>query len=305
MEGDEAMRTRVIHLLFMLIAVAAMSAIAQADEVRRRVLVLPFEEISANPSQDWIGQAVSQSLVAELSQMPQLQPTAGTLATSQADRALRIARDAGAHYVVIGGYQLLDPQLRITGQVMDVASGQVIGGLKATGTVRDLFGMQDTLGAQAKRIVRQHVAPSPTTTADPATTAQPADPVRRPIESSGPLRISQYQGSSLQQAVKIGRVPAQSSYSYSQAYTNYTYGYPYMYGQPSPGGYYGMPLYWGYPPPITSGYWPVVPGYGRWYYWPGRVIITPPGKHHPHHPGKHHSGSHHVSGTSLVIRVER
>src|SRR5690606_33000775 len=99
-------------------------------------IVLPFEEISANPSQGWMGQAISRSIVAELSQMRMVKPSVGDRATADAERAHAVAKAAGAEYVVVGGFQLLDPQLRITGQVIAVESGQVLGGLKATGTIR-------------------------------------------------------------------------------------------------------------------------------------------------------------------------
>lgn len=261
---------------------------ASAADGPPRVMVLPFEEISANPSQGWIGQAISQSIVAELSQLRMIAPAAGDRQTSVADRALAAAQAGGADYVVLGGYQLLDPQLRITGQVIAVDSGEVIGGLKATGTVRDLFGMQDSLAAQTKRILRAAVEPTPadSSASPPASTDQPA--AYRPVESSGPIRISTYEGSTLQQAVRSGGIHQTPPTAHDlPRYDNYAYGYGYAW--PYPGGYYGLPIYWGYPPPISSGYWPVVPGYRYW--WPRRVIIR---KHHHDH-----------SGSSIHVRATR
>src|SRR5690606_7527485 len=115
----------------------------------------------------------------------------------------------------------------------------------------------------------------------------------RPLDPSGPVRISSYEGSTLQEAVRAGGVRQAQPLLYEQPrYTNYAYGYAY----PHPGGYYGMSLNWGYPPPITSGYWPTVP---RYYYWfPGKVII------HKKHPGHHHK--HHAhSSASTEVRVTR
>lgn len=259
------------HAVLVLFAGMAVAVQAYAADGPPRVMVLPFEEISANPSQGWIGQAISQSIVAELSQLRTIEPAAGDRQTSVVDRARAAAEAGGADYVVLGGYQLLDPQLRITGQVIAVDSGEVIGGLKATGTVRDLFGMQDSLAAQTKRILRAAVeaAPADATSSPPASTDQPPSEYR-PVESSGPIRISTYEGSTLQQAVRSGGIYQAQPTAYNlPRYDNYAYGYGYAW--PYPGGYYGLPIYWGYPPPISSGYWPVVPGYRLWL--PGRVII--------------------------------
>lgn len=255
------------HLIVVLVAGLVMATQGRAADSSPRVIVLPFEELSANPSQGWMGQAISQSVVAELSQLRMIQPSVGERRTVDADRARAVAQDAQGDYVILGGYQLLDPQLRITGQVIAVDSGEVIGGLKATGTVRDFFGMQDSLAAQAKRIIRQAVEPAP---ADASTDQSRTD--HRPIEASGPIRISTYQGSTLQQAVQAGGIYQDQPAVYDNPrYTNYAYGYGYAW--PYPGGYYGMPLYWGYPPPITRGHWPVIPVYRHWHWFPTRVII--------------------------------
>src|SRR5690606_7118001 len=74
------------------------AAIAPASDV----LVLTFDEVDANPSQGWIGAAVQQSLIADLSQMQTLQAAAVRTRTAEIDRALDLARQSGASYVVLG-----------------------------------------------------------------------------------------------------------------------------------------------------------------------------------------------------------
>jgi TolB-like protein len=217
------------------------------------VVVLPFEETSANPTQGWIGQAIQQSLVADLSQMKPLQPQPGEAAARE--RAIEQARSRDAEYVILGSYQLVEPQVRITGQVIESSTGRVLGGLKSTGDVRELFAMQDTLGTQAKRIVREAIDPPAPAAPAEATPVQQVVRVEvvQPQSTTPPGSV--YRGSGLQSAVRRGSVSNyvyRNDYRYSYPgyyygrYINYTYGYPHFYSYP----YY---VGWGYPRYVWRG----------------------------------------------------
>src|SRR5688572_4472570 len=134
-------------------------SMALAQEATRpvKVLVLPFESIGPEPK-DWIARALSQNLMAELARVPSVEPVAGAPATDQ-ETAVRVAQATGAKFVVFGSYQAVDSDLRITGQVVDVETKQALAGLKATGTLRDLFGLEDTIASQVKRALSQQGEP--------------------------------------------------------------------------------------------------------------------------------------------------
>jgi hypothetical protein len=59
------------------------------------------------------------------------------------------AREHDAAAVVFGQAQLMGKEIRLTGQVVDAATGKSFGSLKATGPVEDLFRLEDTLTRQA------------------------------------------------------------------------------------------------------------------------------------------------------------
>ncbi len=63
-----------------------------------------------------------------------------------AEAALKAAHEADATIVIFGHSQTNGNQIRLTGEVLDVASGKPLGGLRATGTSEELFHMQDILG---------------------------------------------------------------------------------------------------------------------------------------------------------------
>jgi TolB-like protein len=136
---------------FITIIVALLSApAALAAEPPSKVLLLPLE--SSGPAEKaWVAKAVQQNLVAELGRVSSVQAVTADQPAKDLAAAVKVAEAAGAQFVVFGGYQVVDADLRITGQVVDVAKRQSVAGLKATGTLRDLFGMEDTIASQVKR----------------------------------------------------------------------------------------------------------------------------------------------------------
>jgi TolB-like protein len=200
-----------------------------------KVLVTAFAEISDGPKRDWIARAIQQALVAELARLPIVSPVnaeAETPAIDDAEAAIQAAKAAGAAYVVFGSYQLVEQELRITGQVLEAADGIVLGGIKATGNLRDLFGVEDIVAAQVKRALSAKLAPS---------TTQPSDDLaeRTTIEPTGPVRVTDdraFPGSDLEQSLASGR-PYVSVLPYQGERQRYRYGTPYTpYGW-SPYGY--------------------------------------------------------------------
>ena len=117
-----------------------------------KVLVLPFGQITPEPTQTWIAWAIQQNLAADLSQTKGVQPLApADLAAADAWQA----GTAGAAFVIVGGYQVMDQKLRVTGLVLNVRLGTPAGGLKASGSLGELFDLEDTITAQVRQILPQ------------------------------------------------------------------------------------------------------------------------------------------------------
>jgi hypothetical protein len=117
--------------------------------------------------------------------------------------AVNAGKHADVRYVIFGSYQRIEPTLRITGQIVDVPSGKVVAGLKATGSDRDLFDMQDTLAFQAKwGLGTERLAQKAAVAKADAQTTAPAPE----IPALGPVRAGErYMDSDLSKAVADGR----------------------------------------------------------------------------------------------------
>src|SRR6266568_274016 len=152
-------RTILAILAVLLIApvVRAADPAPPAGQHPTRILVLPFSMTGADAKYTWIGQAISENFQAELAKagFAIVNPTNpdGPVAIGDPDRALRVAQNSRAEVVVFGSYQFLDPDLRVTGQIVDVSTNQVVGVLKASGSFRQLFTIEDDLSDQSKKLL--------------------------------------------------------------------------------------------------------------------------------------------------------
>ena len=127
---------------------AAAQAVAPATTQPTSVLVLPFTAPAADGYQ-WVGQSVQQVLAADLTHGTTLKVIAPSSAqpAADADAALKSAADVGASIVIFGQTQIIDKEIRLTGQVLEATTGQAITGLKATGPTDQLFHLEDAVAS--------------------------------------------------------------------------------------------------------------------------------------------------------------
>ena len=120
------------------------------------VAVAPFLNISAEPTDDWIGTGIAETVSADLERLDGVRVVAREVLRREvpgaafdprggdAEREARAAgRRLGAAWLVTGGYQRLGDRMRITARLVDTATGAVAAGVKVDGAVRDLFALQD------------------------------------------------------------------------------------------------------------------------------------------------------------------
>lgn len=214
---------------------------ASAFAAEAKVWVAPFEQSDKQP--DWITRALQQSLTDELA----------TLKTVDVQMS---KEPTDATHIVKATVQRVDGEIRVTGRVED-KSGKNLSGFKATGSERDLFGIEDRLAQQIAKIV----APN-----EPLATTEPAK--LQPIEAPFAPNVGGFEGSDLQRSMKDGVRRNNPPVVYS----------PPVYQQPMypvttglNGNYYNNPYY-------NNGY-----GYGYGYggYWGGggTVVIINKGSH--------------------------
>ena len=151
-------------VLALTIPVSAQNAGQAGGSPAETVAIVPFTNLTENPSDDWIGAGIAESLATGLpgSYMViargRVSETANDAnrggGTAAPDEALEVGRRLGAQYVVSGAYQRLGEEIRITGRLVEVATGAVVRSAKVDGVLDDLFSLQD-------RVVAELSSPSP------------------------------------------------------------------------------------------------------------------------------------------------
>ena len=134
---------------------------AVASSGPARVVVLPFENLSRQPQDDWLAGAFADALTAGLQVVPALVLvprervvelyTARSLQDSQRlDPAVttQLSARLQVRYYVHGGYQRVGDELRVVARLVDADAGEIRKQETATGQLGHVLALQDTLAQQ-------------------------------------------------------------------------------------------------------------------------------------------------------------
>jgi hypothetical protein len=153
--------------------VAGIALLCTLSRAAETVQILVPTAVNPDPQLNWIGPAIQMSLAADLG------------------RRMTIV-DGPATRIVTGSYQVVDGQIRFTGEVMDSVNSKRLATLKVTGNLDDLFEVEDQISAQASRAL-----------------AQPeSGPVAPVLVSSGPLHLT------------VSARPEDASLAYARPFVN-------------------------------------------------------------------------------------
>ena len=202
-----------------------------------RVLTLPFDSVGDSPK-PWIAKAIHQNLLTELARLSSVTPVSGDTPITEVSVAVRLGEGAHADFVVFGSYQTVEGDLRITGHVVDVAKKESIAGLKATGTQRDLFGLEDVIANQVKRTLPQPVVVQSDMLKQPVAPPPDAEPPAPEVAVNDRARELEAQIDRAIERLKYATPPDYQPYNYDYSYPYYGYSGIYQ-----PFIYYTIPSY--------------------------------------------------------------
>jgi serine/threonine-protein kinase len=157
--GDESARTQ---------------PIAESDPVEASVAVLPFQDMSPGQDQDYFCEGIAEELINALARIEDLKVAARTSAfqyKGSGHDVRRIGRELEVRTVLEGGVRKAGDRLRITAQLVDVASGYHLWSAKFDRDLDDIFAIQDEislaivdklkiklLGQEKSRLMKRHTA---------------------------------------------------------------------------------------------------------------------------------------------------
>ena len=129
----------------------------QSDEPRspttQSLAIVDLQNLSGRAEDDWMGSGIAESLTSDLARVEGLSVVSrarvlkvARAPTGEAPRdALEVGSLLGCRWVLSGGFQRVGSALRLTTQLAEVATGQVIAGEKLDGAIDAVFDMQDRL----------------------------------------------------------------------------------------------------------------------------------------------------------------
>ncbi len=127
---------------------AARPALALPD--RPSIAVLPFQNMSGDPEQDYFADGMVEDIITALSRMRWLFVIARNSSFTYKGRAVdvkQVGRELGVRYVLEGSVRKAANRVRITGQLVDAATGAHLWADRFDGALEDIFDLQDQVTA--------------------------------------------------------------------------------------------------------------------------------------------------------------
>jgi TolB-like protein/class 3 adenylate cyclase len=126
--------------------VSALRPPALALPDKPSIAVLPFTNMSGDPEQDYFADGVVEEIITALSHFRQLFVIARNSSFTYKGRAVdvkQIGRELGVRYVLEGSVRKAANRVRITGQLVDTATGAQLWAERFDGGLSDIFDLQD------------------------------------------------------------------------------------------------------------------------------------------------------------------
>ena len=124
---------------------------APAEAAHLSIVVLPFANLSGDPSQDYFADGVTENLTTELSRIRDSFVIARNTAFSFKGKnvdAKEIGKELGVRYVLEGSVQRDQNRVRVNAQLVDAGSGAHLWADRFEEDVADLFKLQDQVVAR-------------------------------------------------------------------------------------------------------------------------------------------------------------
>ncbi|PWB71669.1 MAG: hypothetical protein C3F15_12465, partial [Holophagae bacterium] len=149
---------------------SALEGVAQAPALETRpqeppdrsIVVLPFENLSPDPGNAFFADGLTEEIIADLSKVRALRVISRTSAMHYRGTTLplpAIARELNVRYVLEGSVRRAGNNLRITAQLIEAATDGHLWAEKYSGTVDDVFDMQERVSRAIVEALKVELTP--------------------------------------------------------------------------------------------------------------------------------------------------
>src|SRR5262245_8817752 len=129
------------------------------------IAVLPFQNMSGDPEQEYFADGIVEEIITALSRFRQLFVIARNSSFTYKGRVVdvkQVGRELGVRYVLEGGVRRSADRVRVTGQLIDAATGAHLWADRFDGAREDIFELQDrvttsVVGAIASKLEQAEI----------------------------------------------------------------------------------------------------------------------------------------------------
>lgn len=136
---------------------------ALTDNDNPSVAVLPFDNMSGDPEQEYFSDGITEDIITDLSKVSSIFIVARNSSFTYKGRSVKIQEicaDLGVRYVVEGSVRKSGNRVRITAQLIDGASGGHVWADRYDGTLEDIFELQDEVTCQIVDALKVQLLPA-------------------------------------------------------------------------------------------------------------------------------------------------
>jgi adenylate cyclase len=112
------------------------------------IAVLPFQNMSGDPEQEYFADGMVEDIITALSRFKSLFVIARNSSFTYKGKAVdikQVGRELGVRYVLEGSVRKAGNRVRITGQLVEAAAGRHLWADRFDGALEDVFGLQDQI----------------------------------------------------------------------------------------------------------------------------------------------------------------
>jgi len=120
------------------------------------IAVLPFQNMSEAPDQDYFAEGMVEDIITALSQIRRLFVIARNSSFAYKGRAVdvrQVGRELGVLYVLEGSVRRVGDRIRITTQLLDASAGAHLWANRFDGTMQDVFELQDDVASSVAGVI--------------------------------------------------------------------------------------------------------------------------------------------------------
>jgi len=195
-------------------------SVVQVSSEKPSIAVLPFDNMSGDPAQDYFADGITEDLTTDLSRISGLFVVARNSSFSYKGRSVdvrKISQELGVRYVLEGSVRRSGDQIRINAQLVDGNSGGHLWAERFDGTMADVFALQDNVNRKIVAALEVSLTAADEKRFDQVETTSPEayDVLLRGIEQYNTFSIQAVAGARelFQQAATIDS-------NYARAYAN-------------------------------------------------------------------------------------